>query len=67
MYAQGQGVPKDDLQAYAWFSLAAAQGNATAKKGKAIVAGTMTDEQIARAQELSRELQENYVEPFKKD
>ena len=59
MYHQGQGVPRDDLQAYAWFSLAAAQGNATAKRGKDIVAGTMTDEQIAKAQALSRKFWED--------
>ena len=59
MYHQGQGVPRDDVQAYAWFSLAAAQGNATAKRGKDIVAGTMTDEQIAKAQALSRKFWED--------
>ena len=67
MYTQGQGVPKDDVQAYAWFSIAAAQGNAAAKKGKDIVAGRMTDEQIAKAQQLSRDFWDEYVEPFEKD
>ena len=67
MYFEGEGVPKDDVQAYAWFSIAAAQGNAYAIQGKGIVAGRMTDEQIANAQELSRKLREEYVEPFKKD
>ena len=67
MYHQGQRVPKDDVQAYAWFSLAAAQGNATAKRGKDIVARTMTDEQLAKAQALSQDFREKYVEPFEKD
>ncbi len=26
MYAYGIGVPQDDVRAYAWFNLAAAQG-----------------------------------------
>ncbi len=31
MYANGQGVPKDDVQAVKWFRLAADQGQATAQ------------------------------------
>ncbi len=31
MYAKGQGVPKDYVQAYMWLSLAAAQGDAQAQ------------------------------------
>jgi uncharacterized protein len=32
MYLQGQGVAKDLVEAYAWFSLAAMQGNVSAQK-----------------------------------
>ena len=32
MYAKGEGVPEDDVQAYAWFNLAATQSD----KGAAI-------------------------------
>ena len=28
MYAMGEGVPENDIQAYAWISIAAAQGDA---------------------------------------
>ena len=32
MYALGEGVPKDDVQAYAWVNIAAAQGDEKAKE-----------------------------------
>jgi len=34
MYAQGKGIPEDHARAYAWLSIAAAQGNAGGKKLK---------------------------------
>ena len=48
-------MPENDVQAYKWFNLAAAQGNADAKSGKAIIEKEMTREQIAEAQKLSAE------------
>ena len=53
MYAKGEGVPENDVQAYKWWNLAAAQGNESAKENKAIVEKKMTREQIAEAQRLS--------------
>ena len=32
MYAYGDGVPEDNIQAYAWISLASAQGMENAKR-----------------------------------
>ena len=61
------GVPEDDVRADAWSKIAAAQGAATGKKGKAIVAKHMTSTQIAEGQKLSRELWEKYVVPFQKE
>jgi TPR repeat protein len=58
MCATGQGVPQDLVQSYAWYSLAAADGFAPAKNNKGFLAEKMTSEQIARAQELSTELDE---------
>ncbi len=55
MYDNGRGVPEDDVQAYAWFNIAAAQGNELAKEDKEHVAGSMTREERVRAQELARE------------
>ena len=44
---------KDYVQAYKWWNLAAAGGDANAVKKKNIVAATMTKEQTAEAQRLS--------------
>jgi hypothetical protein len=38
-----------------WFNLAAAKGKETAKKGREMASESMTKEQIAEAQKLSRE------------
>jgi TPR repeat protein len=44
------------VRAYAWFNLAAAQGNESAITKREIVRKHMTDAQIAEAEKLSREL-----------
>ena len=53
--ANGQGVPQNYINAYMWFSLAAAQGNQDAVKGRDIAAQHMNPAQIAEAQKLARE------------
>ena len=53
MYAKGEGVPQNDVQAYAWWSVAAAQGLENAIKSKAILKKLMTPAQIAKGQELA--------------
>jgi TPR repeat protein len=57
MYANGQGVPQDYIQASMWVNLAAAQGQEEAVKGREILTKEMTPEQIAEAQRLAREWQ----------
>ncbi len=59
-YDLGEGVPEDDIQAYAWLSIAAAQGDELAKENKDILTKEMTREQIADAQKLSREYWQAY-------
>lgn len=51
----GQGVDQDNVEAYMWYNLAAAQGDEKAKTNKGIISERMTSEQIAEAQKLSRE------------
>ena len=53
IYADGEGVPEDDVRAYAWYNLAAVQGHEPAFKAKESLRERMTPKQIARAQELS--------------
>ena len=56
MYYNGGGILEDYETAYAWFNIAAANGDEYAKRNKLIVTKKMTPEQIAKAQELSREM-----------
>jgi TPR repeat protein len=55
LYARGQGVPRDYIQAYMWFALSAAQGNPPAAKNRDAAAALMTAAQIAEAKTLVRE------------
>ena len=56
MYYAGQGVEQDYITAYAWWDIAATNGYLAAKNNKSVVGATMTSEQIAKAQELSKEM-----------
>ena len=56
MYRIGRGVPKDYVAAYAWYRLAAYSGIKGGSKSRETIAKEMTLEQIAEAQELSKEL-----------
>ncbi len=55
IYSQGRGVPKDSVQAYRWYTLAADQGDDLAEKFKDHLAKSMTLDQLAEAQRLARE------------
>jgi hypothetical protein len=55
MYANGQGVPQDYVQAHMWFNLGATAGDKDAVKNRDIVAAKMKPAQIAEAQKLARE------------
>ena len=55
MYSKGEGVPEDNVMAYMWLNLAAAQGKESAKTNKGIVQDEMTSADISKAQTLSRE------------
>ena len=53
MYAEGQGVARDYVQAHKWFNLGAASGDTSAVKNRDIAASKMTPAQIAEAQRLA--------------
>jgi hypothetical protein len=55
-YSSGEGVPKDYVRAYAWWNIAAAQGDTSAAEIRDVLQSSMTADQIARAQELSATL-----------
>ena len=55
MYERGDGVQQDNVQAYMWYNLGAANG---AKRGVSLrdaLAKQMTPDQTAEAQKLARE------------
>ena len=52
MSSQGRGVPKDSVQAYRWYTLAAGQGDDLAGKFQDHLEKSMSLEQLAEAQLL---------------
>jgi hypothetical protein len=52
---KGEGVPRDYVEAYMWFSLAAAQGDADARRNLDLTETLLTPEQRAEAQKMVRE------------
>ncbi len=54
MYAKGQGVPQDYVQAYRWYTLAASQGIDLAGKFKDHLKKSMSLNELAEAQRLAR-------------
>jgi TPR repeat protein len=58
MYADGEGVPKDLVQAHVWWNIAGANGHEDAKKNLAVVEKKMNPEQKAEAEKLAREIWE---------
>ena len=57
LYFSGNGIERDSVAAYAWFSISFANNNdAVTKRNKDIVAEKMTPEQIIEAKALTREM-----------
>jgi len=57
LYADGDGVPKDSVQAYMWFSLADNNDNIVYTQRE------MTPDQISRAQELAADWKLQHPDP----
>jgi len=55
MYAEGRGVPKDDVLAYMWVNLSGAHGDENARELRDMLEKWMSGNQIEEAQRLSRE------------
>ena len=65
MYDTGEGVSENAVNAYAWSSIAAAQGDTAAKELKESLTSQMIRSQITEAQALSREYWTLYVLPYR--
>ena len=59
MYALGQGVPRDNVQAYMWFDLSARFSEGVERdrmvQNRDVIASYLTPAQLAEAQRLARE------------
>jgi TPR repeat protein len=64
MYGNGWGVGRDFSEAFSWFSVAAAQGNADATALRDLAATQLSVEDLAAARILSGTYWELYVVPF---
>lgn len=53
LHLNGDGVPLDRAEAYAWFTLAADQGEPGALEVEAALSMELSDEELARAKELA--------------
>ena len=54
MYRRGQGVGRNSVRAFLWFSRAAARGDASAKAELRKVSQTMTPEELSQAREMAQ-------------
>lgn len=60
----GKETPRDYIEAYAWFGVAAAVLDDDRAIERDELAKNMTAEQVAKAQQLSRDYFNKYVEPL---
>jgi len=54
MYRRGQGVARNSVRAFLWFSRAAARGDARAKAELREVSQIMTPEELSQAREMAQ-------------
>ena len=54
MYRRGQGVARNSVRAFLWFSRAAARGDAQAKAELRDVSQAMTPEELSQAREMAQ-------------
>lgn len=63
MLMQGEGVPKDLIESYKWFSIASQAGHSKAQGNLALVSGQMSVDQVYKGEELSSQ----WIADFVKD
>jgi TPR repeat protein len=54
MYRRGEGVARNSVRAFLWFSRAAARGDAKARAELRDVSQTMTHEELSQAREMAQ-------------
>lgn len=63
-YETGKGVTRNPQEAYAWANLSAAQGYYEADDLREEIARSLTQQELAKAQNISKMYYKKYVEPF---
>ena len=61
MYAKGQGVKQSDIEAYAWWDVAAESGNSRAAEVKNTLVKYMSIQDLSDANKLAGEYWKKYV------
>ena len=64
MYAQGIGVEKSDIKAYAWCKVSASQQSPRAMLLLKEIESRLPADEIAHARKLSKQYYDTYVAPF---
>lgn len=64
LYLYGAGVEKDAIQAYAWFDLAARQGDTAAAQFRDAIEARFTVEELRSAMVLAEDYYDRYLAPF---
>jgi TPR repeat protein len=65
MHARGEGVAKDSVQAYAWYALAASQGDPLGLLHSARLADELSQQQLQRGIQLAEQYGQLYVAPYR--
>jgi TPR repeat protein len=59
MYRGGEGVPQDNVMSHVWYNIAAANGLSSAGRWRNLIASSMTNADISKAQAMARECMES--------
>ena len=65
MLARGEGVERNLIQAYAWYALAASQGDPTGQRQLALLSRKMSSDQLRQGAALAEEYGRLYVAPYR--
>ncbi|MEH6472964.1 MAG: hypothetical protein V7752_17125 [Halopseudomonas sp.] len=65
MHAQGEGVAKDMVHAYAWYALAASQGDPLGRLHSATLVHELSRQQMKRGNQLAEQYGRLYVAPYR--
>ena len=65
MHVAGEGVERDLAKAFAWYALAASQGDLAGRQNMAVLRDQMSSDQLQLSYRLARRYGELYVAPYR--